>query len=375
MKVLILTITAGEGHNATAAAIEKSLEARGVDCQVLDACLKINRSLYDLVAKGYLLTTAEFKKAYSFVYSKLEGRKSNSYTRSMTRTAYNMIKHKVLHFIDEYQPDVIVYTHIFAGILLDILKQKNRLTARTVGVVTDFVMHPFWEESLRTDRIVIANEMLIPAARRKGYTAGQISPTGIPIRPQFATSLPKDEARRAFGIDENKPTLLLMGGSMGYGSLAKTVGELDAQETDMQILCVCGNNRAAKEEIDAIKFRKTVRNFGYTEQISLLMDAADCIVTKPGGLTTSEALAKRLPMIIANPIPGQEDRNTEFLLNSGVAMKISKTAVLADAIYQLFRDPVRIETMKRNIDLIRKPHASEDLADLIFSLADETSKP
>ena len=171
-------------------------------------------------------------------------------------------------------------------------------------------------------------------------------------------------------IDEHKPTVLLMGGSMGYGSLSRTVQELDALGTDLQMLCVCGNNKEAKAEIDAIKFKKTVRNFGYTEQISLLMDAADCIVTKPGGLTTSEALAKRLPMIIANPIPGQEDRNTEFLLNSGVAMKISKTAVLSDAIYQLFHDPDRIETMKRNIDLIRKPHASEDLADLVFSLAD-----
>ena len=374
MKVLILTITAGEGHNSTATAIENCLKSRGVDCQVLDACLKINRGLYDLVSKGYLLTTAEFKKAYSFVYGRLEGRKSNSYTRSMTRTAYNMIKHKVLHFIDDYQPDVIVYTHIFAGILLDILKQKNRLSARTVGVVTDFVMHPFWEESLRTDRIVIANEMLIPAARRKGYTEGQIVATGIPIRPQFAESQTKEEARLALDIDQKKPTLLLMGGSMGYGSLAKTMQELDALETDLQMLCVCGNNKEAKAEIDAIKFKKTVRNFGYTEQISLLMDAADCIVTKPGGLTTSEALAKRLPMIIANPIPGQEDRNTEFLLNSGVAMKISKTAVLSDAIYQLFHDPDRVETMKRNIELIRKPHASEDLADLIFSLASADTK-
>ncbi len=368
MKVLILTITAGEGHNSTAAAVEACLKSRGADCQVLDACLKISRSLYDLVSKGYLLTTAEFKKAYSYVYGKLEGRKSNSYTRSLTRTAYNMIKRRVLHVIDDYQPDVIVYTHIFAGILLDILKQKNRLSARTVGVVTDFVMHPFWEESLRTDHIVIANEMLIPAALRKGYTIGQIAPTGIPIRPQFATVQSKEEARRALDIDEKKPTILLMGGSMGYGSLAATMKELDALNTDLQILCVCGNNKEAKAEIDAIKFRKTVRNFGYTEQISLLMDAADCIVTKPGGLTTSEALAKRLPMIIANPIPGQEDRNTEFLLNSGVAVKISKTALLSDVIYQLFGDPTRIESMRRNIDLIRKPHASEDLVDLVFSL-------
>ncbi len=375
MKVLILTITAGEGHNATAAAIEKSLSTRGAECRVMDMYLKTNKALYDVVSKGYLLTTAEFKKAYSFVYTMLERRKGNSYTHSVTRWGYNIIKRRVMKYIEEYQPDVVVYTHVFAGILLDVLKQKHRLTAPTVGVVTDFAMHPFWEEALRTDRIVIANEMLLPGARRKGFGDNQISPTGIPIRPQFAAGMYKEEARRSLGMDERMPTVLLMGGSMGYGSLSTTVKELDALPFPLQILCVCGNNKQAKEEIDRMTFHNTVRNFGYTEQISLLMDAADCIVTKPGGLTTSEALAKRLPMIIANPIPGQEDRNAEFLLNNGVAVKISKTVCLSDVVYQLFSHPERIESMKKNIDLIRKPNAQEALSDIVFSLAGKETEP
>ena len=114
-----------------------------------------------------------------------------------------------------------------------------------------------------------------------------------------------------------------------------------------------------------------MKNFGYTDEVSLMMDAADCIVTKPGGLTTSEALAKRLPMVICNPIPGQEDRNTEFLLNNGAAVRVSKTSRLSDVIYQLFLYPNRIELMKQNIDLIRKPNATENLADLAEMLAAE----
>jgi processive 1,2-diacylglycerol beta-glucosyltransferase len=136
----------------------------------------------------------------------------------------------------------------------------------------------------------------------------------------------------------------------------------------MQLICVCGNNKKAKEEIDAQSFTHRVLNFGYTDKIDLLMDAADCIVTKPGGLTTSEALAKRLPMIIANPIPGHEDRNAEFLLNSGAAAMASKTARLTDVVYQLFYHPERLEQMRANIDLIRKPNAAADLITLIESL-------
>ena len=183
--------------------------------------------------------------------------------------------------------------------------------------------------------------------------------------------MPKQEAREALGLDPSLPTLLLMGGSMGYGTLAETIKDIDALDTPLQVICVCGRNEKAKAEIDAMQFQKKVLSFGFTDQISLLMDASDAIVSKPGGLTTSEALAKRLPMIICNPIPGQEDRNAEFLLNSGVALKVSKHSSLSDVVYQLFHDPTRVELMKQNIDLIRRPNATRDLVDAVFSLVAE----
>lgn len=369
MKILILTITAGEGHNATAASIQSALQERGHECTVVDTWLHISRSLYNIVSKGYLLSTADFKRTYAWTYARLERRKVNSYNKSLTRSTYKMIKKKIVSYIEEYDPDVIVYTHVFAGIFLDVIAEKMPLRARTVGIVTDFVMHPFWEEALRTDRVVIPNELLIPAAARKGLLPEQIAPIGIPVRRQFSTMREKSEARRMLGLDEGKPTLLLMGGSMGYGSLSENLLALDGVQTDLQLICVCGNNKKAKEEIDATTFTHRVLNFGYTDKIDLLMDAADCIVTKPGGLTTSEALAKRLPMIIANPIPGHEDRNAEFLLNSGAAAMATKTSRLSDVVYQLFYHPARLEQMKNNIDLIRKPNAAADLIALIESLA------
>ncbi len=374
MKVLILTVTAGEGHNATAAAIQKSFEERGVDCRVLDTCMQINYGLYLLIAKGYLLCAANLKKAYAYVYGKLEHREfknKNSYVPSPTRTSYKIVKKKLAQYIDEYDPDAIVYTHVFGGAILDVIAEKKPLRARTVGILTDFAPHPFWEETLRTDRVVIANDLIIPNLERKGLKKEQLLPIGIPIRPQFAEMMPKRDARATLGLDPDLPTVLLMGGSMGYGSLATTIKDIDALDTPLQVICVCGRNEKAKAEIDKMDFQKKVLTFGYTDQISLLMDASDAIVSKPGGLTTSEALAKRLPMIICNPIPGQEDRNAEFLLNSGVALKVSKHASLSDVVYQLFHDPARIELMKQNIDLIRRPNSTADLVDTVFSLVGE----
>lgn len=367
MKILILTITAGEGHNATAASIREALTGAGHECTVVDTWLQINRGIYNIISKGYLLSTADFKRTYAWAYARLEKRKVNSYSKSLTRSTYRMIKKKLLTCIQEHDPDVIVYTHIFAGIFLDVIAEQMPLRARTVGILTDFAMHPFWEEALRTDRVILPNELLIPAAKRKGLQEGQLVPSGIPIRTAFSRMREKGEARKALGL-EDKPTLLVMGGSMGYGSLADHLKALDEPEDDMQLICVCGNNKKAKEEIDALTFRHRVLNFGFTDQIDLLMDAADCIVTKPGGLTTSEALAKRLPIIIANPIPGQEDRNAEFLLNNGAAAMTTKTTRLTDVVYQLFHDPRRLRLMQENIDLIRKPNATADLVALVESL-------
>ncbi len=368
MKILILTVTAGEGHNATAAAVRAAAMARGHECMVVDTWLQVSRGLYNIVSKGYLLSTAEFKRTYAWAYTRLEHRKTNSYTKSLTRTTYRTVQKKIRTAIEDYRPDVIIYTHVFAGIFLDVIAERQPLRARTIGILTDFVMHPFWEEALRTDRVVIPGELLIPVAEQKGFSRDQIAPIGIPIRPAFSTMREKGVARTALGLAKDKPTLLLMGGSMGYGSLSDTLRELDALPQELQILCVCGNNKKAKEEIDRIDFLHTVKNFGYTEQIDLLMDASDCIVTKPGGLTTSEALAKRLPMIICNPIPGQEDRNAEFLLNNGAAARVSKTCFLRDVVYQLFYHPGRLEQMRASIDLLRKPHATDDLITLAETL-------
>ena len=361
MKTLILTVTTGEGHNSTAKALKKQLEGNGHECEILDIYLNINKGLYDIVSKGYLLTVDKFKKLYSKVYTKLENR--NERQVSIPRVVNGVIEKKTYETIINYNPDVIIYTHAFCGILLDVIKEKRGCELLSIGIVTDYVMHPFWEEALRTDYIVIPNELLIPAAKRKGFTDEQILPFGIPIDPKFSKITPKAEMRAKLGLDIDKTTVLIMGGSMGYGSLSDIIKRIDALELDLQIICVCGNNAEEREKIDSETYKNKILNFGYVTNVDELMDAADCIVSKPGGLTTSETLAKRLPMIICNPIPGHEQRNAEFLQNNGTAMAIGGSYTIADAIHQLFHIPSRVENMIQNIDIIRKPDSTKDICE------------
>ena len=163
-----------------------------------------------------------------------------------------------------------------------------------------------------------------------------------------------------------------MSGSMGYGNIEETVNLLDKVPYDFQIITVCGNNSAAKAKIDTMHTKKRVLNLGFVDYVDILMDASDCIITKPGGLTSSEALAKGLPMVIVNPIPGQEDRNTEFFTNNGVAMAVTPTLPLDEVMYHLLSDPRRIEIMRESIRLIAKPESTKNICEFSKNLAENS---
>jgi len=140
---------------------------------------------------------------------------------------------------------------------------------------------------------------------------------------------------------------------------------------EFQVIVVCGNNKKLKARIDAMAKTKTIITYGYTHEVSTLMDAADCIITKPGGLSTSEALAKNLPIIMMDPIPGQEDRNKEYMLNNGLAMAVSDTFPVTEAVYQMLQHPFKMQMLKRNMDILSKPDAARDLAEFMISLCEK----
>ncbi len=375
MKILVLTITAGEGHNSTAAAIKEGIDRIGgpeTDCKIVDVYKLLNTLLYNAVSKGYLFATKRLKKIYGEFYKLAEKRHSTADEHSPMRDINYALAVMLKKYIQMYDPDSIVYTHVFAGLLLDQIKVKYGLRAKTMGIVTDLRIHPYWEEVTHLDYVVCADERMIYSIRQKGFSDDMILPFGIPIHPKFNRIISKTDARNSLGM-EDKRTLLVMGGSMGFGNMVDNVKMLDALDIDYQIIVVCGNNKKAYSDLKALKTKKKLYIYGYADNVDVLMSASDLIVTKPGGLTTSEALAKRLPMIIVNPIPGQEDRNCEFLLNNGAAVATNDLVTLDEAVWICFKHPGRLEILEAAIDQIRHPDSTEKICAFAVKLAEENS--
>ena len=364
MKILILSVTAGQGHHQAGLAVSTYFEDRGHTAVHLDCYEYLSPPVKEFISHGYLMSTKYSPTLYGRFYrlaEKMDELETANFISKITNTIF---RKKMLTFIETTAPDAILCTHVFAAILLSHLKEKG-LDIPTYGIVTDFTIHPYWE-STALDYYVAANEFLIPAAMNKKIPKESVLPFGIPIFEKFAHRISAEMARERLEIG-NKDTILIMGGSMGFGNMLKTLTKLDKIEEDFQIISVCGNNLKLKENIDKLETKHTIHNFGYMSNVDLLMDAADCIITKPGGLTTSEALAKELPIIISKPIPGQEERNVDFLLNFGCGMKISKPIPAVEIISQLFLDKRKKETMMENIRLIRKPNAVCDLYNHILN--------
>lgn len=366
MRVLFLSVTAGQGHHSAAKAVMDYLKKKNVECVMLDTYEYINPILSESIARGYLISTKLTPVVYGRLYRLAEKKEKNDTTFSISKLTNSVLSRKLITFIREYDPDAIVCTHIFSAQIITHMKKKIA-RAFTIGIITDFTIHPFWQDT-NLDYYVTASDMLNHQASRKGIPVEKIRPLGIPIHMKFASKIKQEDARSLLGIDD-KYTVFVMSGSMGYGNVTKFIKQLDRLDMDFQIISVCGNNKSLKRKIDILKTQKVIHNFGYVDNVDVIMDASDCIVTKPGGLTVSESLAKEIPMVLINPIPGQEDRNVEFLLNNGLAMKISPTYPIDEAIFQLMMNEQRRRNLIEMSRVVGRPNASKDLGDFVIDLA------
>lgn len=366
MRALILTITTGQGHNQVAKNLSRCLLESGADALSMDVFEYINPVLKEVVSHGYLMSTKRLPKVYGKAYRMAEKRDADGKEISVVKVTSSIMARKLARFVNEYMPDVIICTHVFAAMLVSSIKKKIQNDVKTVGIVTDFTIHPYWEET-ELDFYITATDLLTNQATKKGIAAEKVVPLGIPIDPKFERGIPKNEARQILGI-ENAPTVLVMSGSMGYGKLGKMIEALDEADADFQIISVCGHNQRLKRQIDRMSLKHKIYNYGFSDKVDLFMDAADCIITKPGGLTTSEALAKGLPIVMANPIPGQEDRNVEFLLNNGAAVKVSPTYPVDEVICQMFTNEKRLDGLRQMVKLFGKPNATEDFIKFILEI-------
>lgn len=370
MRALVITVTTGSGHNATAKTLVESLTKQGVEASCLDMYKYISNALYKVVDKGYLFSIKHTPKGFGRAYSGVERRTIPRKVLGIFNSN-RILASRLAGFFKDCQADVIVVTHVFAAQVLDVLKKQGHIQVPIVGVMTDYCIHPFWETVPSVDVIVIPSELQRYAAVRRGIEPERLVPLGIPVASKFSHKREKTDARRELGFDPDKTTILVMGGSMGYGDLLQSVAEIDRMNKGYQIACITGANERLLEQLKKLKTRHPIHVCGFTNQVNLYMDAADCIVTKPGGLTTSEALSKELPLILVSPIPGQEERNAHFFVNSGAAVLVSRNFPITEAVYTVLESEGRLEHMKEAIRSIARPDAATDIAELAIRLGKE----
>ena len=364
MKVLLLSVPTGYGHHQTAASIMSCFTEMGIPSHMVDVCEYINPRFATSVSKTYLMSTKYVPKAYGKIYRKTETKEPGDYVQMMNILG-KLTEKKIAGYITEYAPDVIICTHVFTAQIITAMRKNKIVRVPTIGIVTDFVTHPFWEDTM-IDYYVTPSVLLNNQMMKKGIPASKVLPFGIPIHQKFAEKISKEEARKKLGI-ANRNTILVMTGSMGFGKVGNRLMQLDNLSDDFQVLCVCGFNEALKKSLEAKKFKKDIFFYGFVKNVDIMMDASDCIITKPGGLTISESLAKGIIPILIDPIPGQEDRNAEFLVNNGIAIKTSPTFPIDEAIFQLFYDKNRIANMEKRVRSFGKPDAARNLCEFIVT--------
>ncbi len=359
MKTLILTVSAGQGHNSTANAVKTAFSADGNECKIIDIGYTANKIVGYGIDKGYLFSVRFFSGVYSRIYSKLLNRKKGR--KDVTVQTAKYISKKLEEVILAYNPDVVICTHVFAGMVISDYIISGKLKAKTFGILTDFTLHPYWEETTELDYIVIPSDELADECIKRGYKEEQILPFGIPIQQKFSEVQLKSKARAMLELSDDKPVVALMSGSMCYGGVTETVKALDKLDADFQIIAVCGNAKKELKKLYKERFNHKVIKLGYTNKVNIVMDASDVIITKPGGLSTSEALSRYLPMILTHPIPGHEERNLEFISGLGAALSVTKEKPVDMALYEFLTDSSLSESMREAAMKLGKHCAAEKL--------------
>lgn len=359
MNVTIVTATTGGGHNCTTKALTERFGELGVNTKVLDMYRCCGPGAYRFMERGYLFAARRMKRGYRIVYGMLE---RSAELRRVAATAVRQPHAADCLLAAMSDTDVIISAHPFAAHALDLLKKRGDLTVPVLALVTDYCVQPFIEDSTSLEAISFASPLLLADAEAKGV--GHALALGLPVRREFTERRTKAEARLALGISEERATVLVMGGSMGYGNICSTVEGLLGMGA--QVICICGNNEALRRRI--ARLGGALLPLGYTEDVALCMDAADLIVTKPGGLTVTELMVKGLPAVLSASIPGQEERNSDFLVKNGGALRPAPSELVREAA-ALLADPGRLAEMSRSLAALAMPDACADICSLAISLA------
>jgi processive 1,2-diacylglycerol beta-glucosyltransferase len=372
-KVLILSVSAGAGHLRAAEALERAFRLMNAAQEVrhIDTLQYTNKIFRHLYSKSYIEMVNKMPEVLGWLYDHLDKpwkneRRRLAFDKLNTRPFVKMLK--------EYQPDIIVCTHFLPAEIISWLKAKERISCRQSIVVTDFDVHAMWLCHHYEHYFVALDETRLHL-EKLGIPANKITVSGIPIDPVFADQKNKREMRDKHGLRQDVTTILLSAGGFGVGPMEHILKSLMSDmRSPAEVVALCGRNQKLKHRIDHLAAslspdrQFSIKTVGYTTAMDEYMSASDILLGKPGGLTTSEALAKGLIFVIVNPIPGQEERNSDHLLEEGVAIRCNNLPVLAHKLDLLLSDPARMNTMRANARRLARPHAAREVIEKLLSI-------
>ena len=374
MKVLILTAATGGGHAKAAEALAECLAERHPEWEAVIAdSLKCISPIVDrLVVGAYLGTVKNTPNLYGKLYDLSERERSLT---DLTRAFNRLLSYRLYDFIESCKPSVVVCTHSFPLQMLSRLKRKHRISIPVIGIVTDFVSHFFWKLD-GIDALIVSHRHIKEDMMKIGIPGGIIHTFGIPVSGAFRDRPGRRSLLRELDL-EDKTTLLVMGGSLGIGEVKSIFGSLLKCDRDLQLIAVTGWNERLKSQLEELSLGsgKSVSILGYSDRVYKLMGVSDLIITKPGGVTGSEARGKKLPILIIPPIPGQEERNARFLEDNGAAVRLPPDGNPEEILCRLLDNPLKLRHMREMAGRLSKPGAGGDIIRLIEALAGERPAP
>lgn len=377
MKILLLYAKVGNGHLKAAESIKQALEELEPDVQIdYEDGLEYSSALTNkLIVKGYASLARRVPKLYGTMYTSSDKQDANT-VGEINKMVNKALTIRLKKMLREKKPDVIVSTHPFVSHMCAYLKRKKKTDAKIVSIMTDYGIHNMWlEENEHIDKLMVAtDEMKSDCIRRYNVPKEKIVVTGIPVSPRFREEYNKEEILNDLGLEKGKTTLLFFaGGGLGLGKSEGIFSELIKSVYDFQIIAVTGKNEKQKIRFENIASQssKKIVVLGYTNKVPELMAASDFVITKPGGLTSTECLAMRKPMIIINPIPGQEEQNSIYFTNNGTALRTYKNEPIEHVLDIAVNNKLRVKQLVEMCKIIGKPNSSKDVACEIIKLYKE----
>lgn len=369
-RVLILSASVGSGHVKAADALARAMRCRSdVDEVLSDDSLDHTNVLH--------------KQFYSTLYKKLSAMlpeflgwwyetSDDPWVADKGRLLIDLPQAlPLINLVREFKPDVILCTHFMPAGVISWLIANGKLEARLGVVITDFHFHAFWITRAFNWYFVAQEDDKIHM-EALGLPADRIEVTGIPVEPEFGAPVNVNAVLERHGLQAGRPTILVAGGALGMSPATAVVRQLMQLDRDFQAIIVCGKNEEMQNEIvDLLKDRPAdFRVFGYTKEMSDFMSVATILLSKPGGMTTAEAVACGLPMMILDPIGGQEERNADVLLEAGAAVKCTEVTLVAHKLRRLLDDPERLKQMSRNARGLGRPNAAAEIARIVLEEPD-----